>query len=73
MAGGFELLIGHIKRVVVHRFSDILGDGDGQGDPGGDLPRSARGCRGDDTEEAGGEELGGRERGRTVACDVLHE
>jgi len=34
------------------------GAGDGQGDTGGGLQRPARGCGGDDTEAAGGEELG---------------
>ncbi len=46
------------------------GAGDGQGDPGGGLPRPARRGGGDDTEEAGGERAGGA-RGGEVASDVL--
>ena len=38
------------------------GAADGQGDPGGGLPRPARRGGGDDTEEAGGEELARRRR-----------
>ena len=47
------------------------GAGDGQGDPGGGLPRPARRGGGDDAEEAGGEERARGARGRAVAGDVL--
>ena len=54
------------------------GAGDGQGDPGGGVPRPARRGGGDDSEEAGGEELARRRgdlakgaRGGAVASDVL--
>ena len=49
------------------------GAGDGQGDPGGGLRCPALRGGGDDSDEAGGEELGGRGRARrgAVACNIL--
>ena len=46
------------------------GAGDGQGDPGGGLPRPARRGGGDDTKKTGGELARGA-RGREMAGDVL--
>jgi len=52
---------GEADRAQANGQHQAYGAGDGQGDPGGGLPRPARRGGGDDKEQAGGEEMG---RGR---------